>query len=396
MTRISPATTKAGSRATLHEAGDLVWIAPTSAPGADLAAETSAALAALGRTLIADGLSWHDVDLVIAHLADPADEEAVDASYHEHFAGAAPRRTLAPTRAPRGTHVAFEVVAHRRRDARPGELVRRTGFVHHDGESLYYEVVGAGDATPVVLCHGAGSNHASWFQQVHALAHERPVISWDHRGYGRSSDHAEVSGPEVAAGDLLAVLDELDVERADLVGQSMGGWTAVGAALARPRVARSLVLTDSIGGIVTDPVAAALARSAARTPERGVLGEHPALSADFRHREPALAHLYQMVGRMGSVDPMVMLERLARTTYGTDIAASLTMPVLVVAGDRDTLFTPAALRAVADALPDGRLVEIADAGHSAYFEEPDSWNQAVRDFQRALDRIDEKTLGELR
>ncbi len=375
--------------ATLHEAGDLIWVAPTTAPGENLGAQTGAALAAVGRALAADGISWADVELVITHLADAGDDAAAAGYYRAYFTGTPPRRTLAPTAAPPGSRVAFEVVGRRQPGPAPTDLSRRTGFVGHDGERLYYEVVGGASARPaLVLCHGAGSNHASWFQQVHALARERPVITWDHRGYGRSSDLDERSGPEVASGDLLAILDELEVERADLVGQSMGGWTAVGAALARPHLVRSLVLTDSIGGIVTDEIVARLARDAARDPEREVLGDHPALGATFRHRAPALAHLYQMLGRMGSIDPLTMIDRLVQSTYGPAEATRLAVPVLCVVGDHDRIFPPSVMRAVAEALPDARVVEIADAGHSAYFEEPDSWNRAVRDFLAALDRAD--------
>ena len=374
---------------TRHEAGDLIWIAPTTAPGDSLGAETGAALAALERALAAEGSSWGDVELVITHLADGADEVAAAGYYRAYFTATPPRRTVAATPAPPGAHVAFEIVGHRPVWPASGDLSRHTGFVHHDGERLYFEVVGGPSTRPaLVLCHGAGSNHASWFQQVHALARDRPVISWDHRGYGRSSDLDERSGPEVAPGDLLAILDELALERVDLVGQSMGGWTAVGATLAQPHRVRSLILTDSIGGIVTDAVIAQLARDAARDPEHEVLGDHPALGATFRHRAPALAHLYQMGGGMGSVDPATMIDRLVHVTYGPNEAARLSLPVLCVVGDHDRIFPPVVMRAVADALPDARVVEIAGAGHSAYFEAPHSWNRAVGDFLVALDRAD--------
>ncbi|MGC8498558.1 MAG: alpha/beta fold hydrolase [Acidimicrobiales bacterium] len=375
--------------ATVHEAGDLIWIAPTTAPGDSLDAETGAVLAALGRALATNGSSWDDVELVITYLAAAEDAAAAESHYRASFTGTPPRRTLAATPAPPGARVAFEIVGHRQRRPAAGDLSRRTGFVHHDGERLYFEVVGGTSTRPaLVLCHGAGSNHASWFQQVHALALDRPVITWDHRGYGRSSDRNEQSGPAAAPGDLLAILDELEVERVDLVGQSMGGWTAVGATLARPHLVRSLTLTDSIGGIVTDAIIARLAHDAARDPAHEVLGDHPALGATFRHRAPALAHLYQMVGAIGSVDPHTMIDRLVRATHGPAEAAQLTLPVLCVVGDHDRIFPPSVMRAVAEVLPNACVVEIADAGHSAYFEQPSSWNRAVRDFLVALDRAD--------
>ena len=262
--------------------------------------------------------------------------------------------------------------------------LRRTGFVDHDGESLYYEVAGEGQV-PLVLGHGAGGNHASWFQQVAAFATERQVVVWDHRGYGRSSDRADRSGPEVAPGDLLAVCDHLGIARADLVGQSMGGWTVVGAALARPSLARSLVLTDTPGGFSLPSLPAR--RGAAR---RGLLasgdrvGVHPAVDASFSVSRPALAYLYQAIGRMGTADPDVIIPRMGLVTHDASEAARLTMPVLCIVGDRDPLVPPVVVHELAALLPRARVVEIAGCGHSPYFEDADAWNDAVRAFLAEL------------
>jgi len=263
---------------------------------------------------------------------------------------------------------------------------RRTGFVDHDGESLYYEVVGEGHV-PLVLSHGAGGNHAIWFQQVAVFAEDRAVVTWDHRGYGRSSDRADRSGPDVAAGDLLAVCDHLGIARADLVGQSMGGWSVVGAALARPTLARSLVLADTPAGFATAAMAAHRAPGRARVElvAGDRLGLHPAIDPSFTARQPALAHLYQTLGRMGSADPAVILPRLGATTHDASDAARLRMPVLCIVGDRDALVPPAVVREVASLLTDARVVEIAGSGHSPYFEDPDAWNGALRRFLDDLD-----------
>ena len=130
-------------------------------------------------------------------------------------------------------------------------------MVEHDGEELFVEVAGEEHRdrhTPLVLSHGLGGNHAIWFQQTAHFARDRMVVTWDHRGFGRSTDRAGRSGPDVAAGDLLAICDHLDIDHPDLVGQSMGGWTVVGAELARPGFARSIVLADSHGGFTSDAI----------------------------------------------------------------------------------------------------------------------------------------------
>jgi pimeloyl-ACP methyl ester carboxylesterase len=261
--------------------------------------------------------------------------------------------------------------------------------VAHDGEELFVEIVGeehAGRATPLVLSHGAGGNHAVWFQQMAHFAADRMVVAWDHRGFGRSTDRADASGPQVAAGDLLAVCDALGIERADLVGQSMGGWTTVGAALARPGLARSIVLADTLGGFTSDAIRTALGSVPARTPADGAtLGLHPALDPSLAARDPGHAHLYQALGGFGTIDTETVIERTLAVTHDADEARAIGCPVLCVVGDRDQLFPPAAVRAVAALLADARVVELPGSGHSPYFEDPDLWNAVVRRFLETVD-----------
>ena len=381
-------------------AGDYVYVSGTlgtDASGAlvtgGLAAETDQTLTNLTTILAAADCGWDDVASVSVYLADLDDFAAMNEVYERYFDGPPPARiTVGGVDLALGARVEMQCVAYANR-ANGGDranavaLARRTGFVEHDGEHLYYEVVGdeSSELTPLVLCHGAGGNHASWFQQVAHFAAERLVITWDHRGYGRSSDRGDRTGPLVASGDLLAVLDAIGIDRTDLVGQSMGGWTVVAAALARPHLARSLVLTDSTGGFTTDRLLAQRDRVRPRAPLRDVLGDHPALGEAFSARSPELAHLYQSLGRMGTADPDVVIMRLLDVTYGEAEAARLTMPALLIVGDHDQLFAPAVIRSLADLLPDARVVEVSGAGHSPYFEEPQRWNEALDAFLHWLD-----------
>jgi pimeloyl-ACP methyl ester carboxylesterase len=258
---------------------------------------------------------------------------------------------------------------------------RSTGFANSDGERIYYESVGDGEPT-LVLCHGAGGNHAVWYQQVPVFARHRRVITWDHRGFGRSTARGGPTRPELAVHDLGAVLATAGVAGSiDLVGQSMGGWTALGFALAEPARVRRLVLADTPGGIVTPELAAAL-RSLGPSPlnAEAVLGRHPALGASLVARDPARAYLYQMLGAFGEPE----LPKIGAALFGTVVAdpalAALANRVLFVVGAEDALFPPAAIRASAAKIPGARVVEIPDAGHSPYFEQPDAWNRAVAAF----------------
>jgi pimeloyl-ACP methyl ester carboxylesterase len=258
-------------------------------------------------------------------------------------------------------------------------IPRTTGFAESDGERIYWESAGAGQPA-LVLCHGAGGNHAVWFQQTARFARQRRVVSWDQRGFGRSTARGGPTRPDLAQRDLAAVLDATGVAGPfDLVGQSMGGWTALGFALAAPERVRRLVLADTPGGIMTPELVAAL-RSIRPAGEPAALGVHPALGAGLAARDPTLAHLYQMLGGFGEPE----VAKIAPTLFGTIVPdgqlSVLEGRVLFVVGAEDALFPPAAIRASAAKVPGARVVEIADAGHSPYFEQPEAWNRAVADF----------------
>lgn len=378
-------------------AGDVIHVSGTigvegpSLVAGGIRAETTRTLVNITRILRAAGATWDDVVKVNVYLADMAEFDAMNEAYSGFFDGTPPARVaVGGVDLVLGARVEMDCVAVRTRAARAGAasasktLPRRTGFVESGGEQIYFEVVGEG-GVPMVLSHGAGGNHAVWYQQVAPFAADRVVITWDHRGYGRSSDLAGLSGPEVAVGDLLAVLDHLGVDRADLVGQSMGGWTTVGVALARPGLARSLVLADTLGGITSPAIEEAWDRGpAGRFDAPEVLGAHRALGTAFRERHPERAHLFQSLGRMGSVDPAAMFPRLMQVSHDESEAAHLTMPVLCLVGDGDTLIGPAAVRALAGLLPNSRIVELSGCGHSPYFEDPEAWNLAVRRFLDSL------------
>ena len=114
--------------------------------------------------------------------------------------------------------------------------------------SLYYERVGAG--APIVFLHGLGGNHLSWWQQVPYFMRSFECITVDQRGFGLSSDPDDLFN-RAHASDLGALLDHLKIDKAVLVGQSMGGWTIVGYALEHPERVAAMVMADTPGGIFT-------------------------------------------------------------------------------------------------------------------------------------------------
>ena len=265
-----------------------------------------------------------------------------------------------------------------------GELGVRGGWTERDGERIYWELTAAGvgdDRPVVVLSHGAGGSHAVWFQQVPVLGRRFRVLTWDARGFGNSTNVGDATSAEAAGADLAAVLDDAEVDSAHLVGQSMGGWHISAFAISAPERVRSLVYADTIGGLWTDELRAAFEeygsqRGLAAT---GGLGSHPALWPGTAERDAALAFLYEQLGTFHD-PPMAALGRTLRFTIDHVVVAGLGVPVLFVAGAHDAIFPAALLAESCARIPGARFVEIPDAGHSPYFEQPEPWNDAVLDF----------------
>jgi pimeloyl-ACP methyl ester carboxylesterase len=251
--------------------------------------------------------------------------------------------------------------------------------------SIYYEV--SGDGRPLVFAHGAGGNTLVWWQQVPHFARRYRVVTFDHRGFGRS---ACTSGHEQGrhfADDLAAVLDDAGIARCALVCQSMGGWTGLQFALAQPQRVAALVLSGTPAGIFTPAVGAALSAIASSSAASLLVAPpwnqpHPALAADIFDRDPARAFLY---GQLAGLNPAGSLGRIALHEVMTDPArlAGWTIPTLLIAGTHDRLFAPAVLREVAATIPGATFHEVPIAGHSPYFETPDAFNRVAGDFLAA-------------
>ncbi len=249
--------------------------------------------------------------------------------------------------------------------------------VESQGATLYYEV--HGDGPPLVFAHGAGGNTLSWFQQVPHFARSRRVVTFDHRGFGRSSCPIDAIRPRYFAEDLRAILDANGIERAALVCQSMGGWGGLRFALSWPERASCLVLCDTPGGVLTEKTLAGLATTPATLMERGIAAVN--LAPDFPKRNPSMAHLYvEISGLNPALETLPLAGALVQERVDLDELRSFTVPTLVISGERDALFSPDSLREVAALIPGANAYVIPEAGHSSYFESPETFNRVVEDF----------------
>ncbi len=254
-------------------------------------------------------------------------------------------------------------------------------FVEHADARIYYEVWGPSDAPALVFAHGAGGNTLSWWQQIPHFSKRYRVLAFDHRLFGRSRCTTGNFLPQHFPADLAAILDVEKIDKAALVGQSMGGWSVLPATLRQAERVSCLVLAGTPAGVFTDAVAANAMRIFALSEQSGIRSNE-ALAADFPAREPEAAHLYDCINALNeNFDPQ-LLARLGDPELrlsASDFSAYRT-PTLMLVGDRDALFPPEVLREVASIIPGTRFREIPGAGHSTYFETPQAFNTAVDEF----------------
>jgi pimeloyl-ACP methyl ester carboxylesterase len=229
----------------------------------------------------------------------------------------------------------------------------------HDGVTLAYDDIapaGGADRT-IVLVHGFASNrNEGWRRTGWYGAFERRgirVIGLDQRGHGESEklyDSAAYSR-QALAGDLLALMDHLDLGRADLFGYSMGSRTVLAAALAAPERVSNLILGGVGGKLLTpqprpagNPMAEALLTDDPETISQPML-------RSFRHFADEQGEDRQALAAFTGVE---------NPAWDRADFARLTMPVLVVAGQRDDGGDPAELAA---AFPHGHGVSLPGCDH---------------------------------
>ena len=255
-------------------------------------------------------------------------------------------------------------------------------------------VISLGHGPPIVFVHGLGGSWTNWLEQMPALAEDFRVVALDLPGFGASPMPAsgDVSIPAYAD-TLAAVLDELGIDEATVVGNSMGGFIAAELALRHPGLVERLVLISAAGisserinvapfAVAFRMVAGAAAWVGTRSEEltRRPRARRALVSGIVRHPHrlegPMVAELVRGSGKPGFVDALSSL-----TGYAIkDRLADIRCPTLIVWGEKDRLVPPRDAPQFAAAIPGSRLERYADTGHMPQLERPEHFNGLLREF----------------
>ena len=259
-----------------------------------------------------------------------------------------------------------------------------SGVAAVNGTRLAYEVAGAGP--PLVFVHGFSLDRRMWAAQVDAFAGRCLVVRYDLRGFGESGP--ATAEPYAHVDDLAALLDHLAIDRAHVVGLSMGGGVAVDFALTHPTRTRTLVaVAAAVNGwrwsadwdARVTPVweagrAGDLDAARARwltTPIFAPALEQPAVADELRAIVGDYSGWHWLDRANGQRSPQPPASQRLEA-----IAA----PTLVVVGERDLPDFHACGAAMAQRIPDARLAIIPGAGHMANMENPAAFNDLVLPF----------------
>lgn len=255
---------------------------------------------------------------------------------------------------------------------------------------LYYETHGAG--SPLVLISGLGYSLWQWHLMVPYLEERFQVITFDNRGVGQTDKPAGPYSASMLAGDTVGLLDHLGVERAVVMGHSMGGFIAQALALEHPQRVNKLILASTnFGGPRHVPVTAeALAilsdlKSDPLTRLRN--GIVVSTAPGFAERQPEriqnwldwrVANPLDVAGYQAQMGIGIAL--LTEAATFEQKLPSISAPTLILFGAHDKVVPPANADLLAKQIPGSRIHILSEAGHFFPLEVPEEAAQVVIQF----------------
>ncbi|MGL5165046.1 MAG: alpha/beta fold hydrolase [Afipia sp.] len=271
-------------------------------------------------------------------------------------------------------------------------------YVDASGAKLYYEETGSG--YPIVFVHEFGSDCREWETQVRYFSRSYRCIAYNARGYPPSDvpDDLNLYGWEFSADDIAAVMHGVEINRAHIVGLSMGGYAALQFGLRHPGKASAIVAAGAGTGSPLSLREAWFKEAPATARgfiERGMdamaeeMGHSPT-RIQLKHKDPRgwqdfMDHLRQHSPR-GMSNTMARYQTLRPSLHDFQGQfAKLTTPVLLAVGDEDApcIETNLMLKA---AIPSAGLWMCPNTGHAINLEEPAAFNAQVESFLSAVER----------
>jgi len=262
--------------------------------------------------------------------------------------------------------------------------------IHSNGIDIHYEIHGTGD--PLVLIAGLGYDLWMWHKMIPRLAEHVQVVAFDNRGVGQTDKPAGPYSAQLLADDTAGLMKALGLERATVMGHSMGGFIAQALALSRPELVDKLILSaTNFGGpnhIPVTPEALAVLTDVSGDPierlKRGILiscrpafeQDHPEIVRewlDYRTRHPLDPAAYQAQLAIG-------LGLIPAENCFEGRLQAIQAPTLILFGEHDQVVPPGNAELLAREIPHSMVYILPNAGHFYPLDAPKAAAEAVLDF----------------
>jgi 3-oxoadipate enol-lactonase len=248
---------------------------------------------------------------------------------------------------------------------------------------IAYELLGSGP--PLLLIQGLGYGGRGWGPLLGLLAEDFTVAAFDNRGFGASDVPSGPYSVGELAEDARAVLDAAGLERAHVIGASLGGMVAQELALAHPeRIDRLVLACTTPGGLASYPMPA---------PTVSLMLEAPTMPPDVALRrfvenalgDGASEELVEQIVAYRTANPPDLGGWQAQAAAGAthdalDRIGGIEAPTLVIHGTEDSVVDPRNADLLADRIPGARIELLPGCGHLPFWEEPERFASPIRDF----------------
>ena len=259
-----------------------------------------------------------------------------------------------------------------------------------NGITMNYRDVGRGE--PLVLIMGYMGTGDNWMFQGRPFRKRFRVVTFDNRGVGKTDRPDGPYTTRMMADDTAALMDHLEIDRAHVLGVSMGGMIAQEVALNHPERVRKLVLGCTFAGRqapsgYAPEIQRAMGGGEGYTDEELVsapVGKLTSTVLSFSFNtflfKMLLVPLAKLRIKLMGTEGLYGQLQACHTHNTLDRLPSLQAPTLVIAGTRDEIIAPQSSDVLASAIPNARLVKVEGGSHAFFMEHPRTFNREVLDF----------------
>ena len=255
--------------------------------------------------------------------------------------------------------------------------------------NLYYEVNGEGE--PLVLIMGFGGAHWAWFFQTRAFKKYYKVVTFDPRGIGKTDKLSSPYTIRTMADDTIGLMDHLGIDKAHILGYSMGGVVAQELAINYPERVRKLILASTLSTmrqIASEMLEAlGLGEDFAEEDVRSidivkVLRSLVALAFNSRLYSMILVPIVPIYARFVGLEGLMGQVEATTGCNTLDRLHTIEAPTLVIVGADDKVTPPGSSEVIASRIPNAKLVKVEGGSHTYILEMRGIFNKEVLDFLR--------------